>query len=236
MQDNVRRLLLVFMLSLALGRIGAGSAFGGEEVSHATSAPTLDRALKDVFALNEAEWRLGECFLGFTDFREPGILGAFVVGYWINNDDGGSTWLIRLSKAESGAQMLALRLLQPVYTDSVLERQARSGTLDCIELEAQRGKLFEVWVVPSGKVAKLVDELFEALMGVQAPVAQAFVLHADWVKLFASSGGGLETVFISLSPPSPSLSRWLHRFRKVILKDGVKKLFQEKAGSGGFRP
>lgn len=230
----MRRWVFAFVLAFIVGRIGCAGAVTEGEDHQGRSADSLAVAVKGMFDLLSVEWRLGECFLGFGDLEERATLGEFVIGYWIS--EGDSVWLFKVADAESGVEVLALRLLAPVYTDSLLERHARSGMLDCAELQAQRGKLFEVWVVPSERAAKLGSELLDELGHVQVPVVQHYKLHAERIELFAISAVGLERAFISLAPPSPSLSRWLNRFREVILKEGVEKPRPRQPGSGGSSP
>lgn len=196
---------------------------------------TLALTVKEALAFSEAWSRLGECFLGFADLRYPAQFGVLLVGYWVTDDD---IWLLRLSTSEKEVQLAAVRILVSVNedADSLLRRRARSGMLDCSELEKEQGKLFEVIVVPPEKAERLGRDLVEALGRVQVPVTQAYVLHSDDVLLVVYTSGGLEVVLFNIAPPSPSLSRWLERFREVILKEGVKMPFGEKSGSGDVRP
>lgn len=223
MHENVRKFVLACFCPLMFFWLCSAYAVGlpaeGQEESADTSA--LKLSLKKKFLFENFEWQLGECFLGFGDVERSRSFQVLVVGEWISDEP--SLLIFRISLDRQGAWLAGVHLFsEALYIEeSPLYREVPAR--DCSALEAWRGKVFEVLTVPPERAARLAGKLLRELEDVSVPVVQDFfVLHADSIMLFATSVGGGKEVFVSIAPPSPSLARWLHRFYKVLSKEGVK--------------
>ncbi|BCW93555.1 MAG: hypothetical protein KatS3mg007_1449 [Thermoanaerobaculum sp.] len=226
MRESSGICLFVFLL------LSSGMSWGSGSAATSGTGETssiLNLSIRAVLQPDELEWRLGECILGFSDLRDRLKFGHLIVGRWIT-EEGDGTWLFRISTSKDEVKLAALRVLQ-----TAKPRREAGARLDCNELQAEKGKLFEAFFVPPEKAAKLGEELAEALAAVQVPIVQDFKLHADSVLLLAYSAGGLQVVLFRIAPPSPALSGWLYRFREVIIKEGVKQ-FGENSGAMDTKP